>query len=268
MVGFLVFSGLGAATIQKQENEDFLIKNETILVEKPVINTEDEYSIVQLNDATQLIRTGKPIIPVITKTYMLPFGTIIKNTEVNIEYKTTYLENKIKPSPAPYPLTTKPVIFNSKNNDLFDESIYQSSTLYPLKSFEVDYGVGINNDDRVTMINIRCNAQYSPVNDYINIPRRIEITIEYTEPKTPLITASDYDLLIITPEKFKDEMNRLKDHKNGIGMNTKIITLSSIYQDYDGYADWEEVKMCMKDEIVNHNPTYAILVGGHKAQNR
>ena len=53
---------------------------------------------------------------------------------------------------------------------------------------------------------------------------------------TPLLHANQtntesYDLLIITPDIFKDELEPLVEHKNRIGISTKLVTLSKVYDE-------------------------------------
>ena len=118
----------------------------------------------------------------------------------------------------------------------------------------------------MTYVNIRCNSQYSPANDFIKIPSNVDINIEYTQPTTSPIAESSSDLLIITHEKFEDQMLRLKEHKESIGIGTKVVTVDTIYDEYNGVAEWEEVKMYIADAVTYQGFEYVILAGGHKGQ--
>lgn len=71
----------------------------------------------------------------------------------------------------------------------------------------------------------------------------------------------DYDLLIITPAEFQDELEPLKDFKDATCRPTVIVTLEYIYSHYSGYDTAEDVKLCIADYEANHNVKYVLLVG-------
>ena len=94
-------SSIGAAAISNKE-ENIIYKSDKITLSKPVFKENEEYLYVVLNEATsQLISTGKPILPVISKTYTFPIGTEIKNINVDFETEEYLLSKKIQPSPKP-----------------------------------------------------------------------------------------------------------------------------------------------------------------------
>ena len=43
-------------------------------------------------------------------------------------------------------------------------------------------------------------------------------------------------------------------------------TVNNIYEEYDGVADWEEIKLFIADAIETYGITYVLLAGGHKGQ--
>ena len=262
----LVLSGLGAVAYQDNSNNNIKLRTETIQIEQPSIKNENDFVTLEMQDATQLIITGKPQIPVITKTFMFPAGTLIKDSNINIKYQTIELDHKIKPSPAPVALTTQKVEFQEGLHDEFDEKVYASSEMYPAEPYTINYGVGINEGEHVTYVNVRCNAQYSPANDIIKVPSTIEYNLDYTEPAEPFVQEAGYDLLIITHEKFEDQMLRLKEHKDSIGINTKILTVSDILETFEGVADWEKVKFAIENAVKTQGVEYVLLAGGHKGQ--
>ncbi len=264
--GIVVISGLGAGAFLEQESKNQIVDTVHLSVNDPVFIADDDFISVEIPDASRLITTGKPLLPVITKTILLPFGSIIEKTAVDITYGSYQLDALITPSPPPIALTTREVVFRSDNADLFDEGVYGSSEIYPADPFSVSYGVGIDGHRQVTYVNIRCNARYQPAEAFLQIPKTIDIEITYTPPEAALIAEKSYDLLIITPEKFQDQMIRLKNHKESIGIACKVALLDTIYDQYDGVADWEEVKMFIKDEIVNEGIRYVLLAGGRKGQ--
>jgi hypothetical protein len=268
VVGLLIIGGSSAVVVSKNENDDknVLLETTEIFVSEPIIEEKGGYVIVELNEATsQLMSTGKPILPVITKTFSFEAGTVIYDTKVQIDWKKIDLSNKIKPAPGLLPHTTETTKYEQELGTI-DESVYSSTELYPSEPYTIHKRAGLKDDEHVIYVNIRCNAQYSPANDYINVPTNIKIDIEYNEPETKLFTADEYDLLIITHEKFAEDLQTLVDHKNSIGMRTKMETVDKIYSQYNGVADWEEIKLFMADAIETWGITYVLLAGGHKGQ--
>jgi hypothetical protein len=71
----------------------------------------------------------------------------------------------------------------------------------------------------------------------------------------------DYDLLIITPLEFQDELLPLKQFKDATCRPTEIVTLEHIYSHYTGADKAEQVKKCIADYEENYNIQYVLLVG-------
>lgn len=269
IVGLLFLSGFGAVAIQdvqEQDEQTFLTESVVMDIAAPIFIEDNGFVRVNVQDSTQLISSGKPMVPMFTKTFTFPVGTRIEETSVSIEYQTVQLDSKVVPSPAPAPYSSD-VYFESGLHDDFDSSVYESSALYPTEPYEVKYLTGINEGEQVTYVTVRCFAQYSPAEDYINIPQNIQYTITHEEPVTSLFSQAAYDLLIVTDVKFEDEMLRLKNHKDSIGMRTRVVTVDTILDmGYDGVADWEEVKLFLADERVNNGVNYVLFAGGKRAQ--
>jgi hypothetical protein len=75
-----------------------------------------------------------------------------------------------------------------------------------------------------------------------------------------------YDLLIVTPDEFKEGFNLLKTHKDSKGLSTKIIGLNDIYDSVyfpvEGRDNAEQIKYFIKNAKENWDITYVMLVGG------
>lgn len=71
----------------------------------------------------------------------------------------------------------------------------------------------------------------------------------------------DYDLLIITPLEFHDELIPLKQFKDATCRPTEIVTLEYIYSHYTGADKAEQVKKCIADYETTHNIKYVMLIG-------
>lgn len=75
----------------------------------------------------------------------------------------------------------------------------------------------------------------------------------------------EYDLVIIAPSKFTDDLRKLVDHKNSIGVNTTLKTTEEIYDNFTGVDKPEQIKYFIKDAMETWGIDYALLVGGLKS---
>ena len=264
LVGILVISGLGAVAIPNEEQK-ILVEKDLIELSSPILKEDGEYLSIEFDQSnSNLMDEGKPILPIITKTYTFPIGSKIPNVEVNFEIEEYNLNKKIQPSPKPMPLTMN--YNNEKYTLTFDENTYSSSNYYPEKSYDIKYGAGLQNNEHVVYLNINCYPQYSPATDTIKIPENIDIKIEYILPEKPLFTADEYDLLIITNEQFVSQLQPLVNHKNSIGINSIIESTDTIYSSYNGRDEAEDIKLRIKDAIEEWGIKYVLLVGGRVGQ--
>ena len=79
-------------------------------------------------------------------------------------------------------------------------------------------------------------------------------------------TDENYDLIIITPTSFSDDLQPLIEHKEQHAVATKIVTLeevySSVYFPVEGRDDAEQIKYFIRNAIESWNISYVMLVGG------
>lgn len=71
----------------------------------------------------------------------------------------------------------------------------------------------------------------------------------------------EYDMVIITSNKFSDNLQTLIDHKNSVGIKTFFKTTEEIYDEYEGRDNPEKIKYFIKDAIEQWNIKYVLLVG-------
>jgi len=262
-VVILVLNGLGAVALPK--TNEILVKEEFVLISEPIIKEADNYLTIDLKESTSmLLETGKPVIPVVTKTFTFPLGTKIIDVKINSDMKEYTLSKKIQPSPEPVSPSDRHVSVVSEV--ILDEEVYSSLDLYPLEPYTIRKSVGLKNGERVLSLNVRVNSQYSPAADAINIPTNIGIQIEYLLPENSILTADEYDLLIITDEKFSAKLQPLVNHKNSMNIRTVLDTTQNIYPSYNGRDEPEDIKLRIKDAIDEWGIKYVLLVGGRKGQ--
>ena len=265
IVGIFVISGLGAVAVTDNDTKS-LIKMESILISEVIIEDKTDYIGVDFDESTsKLMETGNPIIPVITRVYTFPAGTKINTINVDFDTEQIVLTKKIQPSPRPIPMTNEIIIDESEIYVQNDE-VYLSTELYPSEPYNIGMGSGLKDQEHVIYVTVRCNSQYSPALDTINMPTNIDIEIEYILPEEPLFNADEFDMLIITDEAFLSNLQPLVDHKNSNGIETMIETVQDIYPAYDGRDEPEDIKLRIKDAIEESGIKYVLLAGGRDGQ--
>ncbi len=268
IIGFFILNGFNAVAYNEKDTYDnnILTKSSNIIISKPEIVEKNDFIQLEIPEQTTfLFDEGKPILPVITKTFTFPIGTEIKDTSITINQEQHQLTQQIEPSPRFIPIS-HPLTSEEQIKVKPDQSIYSSSELYPKENYQVKTGVGLDNGERVVFVTTRCFTQYNPVDNIAYTPTSINIAIDYELPEEPLFSENLYDMLIITSEKFVDELQPLVDHKDSVGIRTKIETVENIVKTYDGVADWEDVKLCIDNAIQTLGIKYVLLAGGHKGQ--
>ena len=71
----------------------------------------------------------------------------------------------------------------------------------------------------------------------------------------------EYDLVIITPTDFVDELKPFVNHKNSFEMKSFIKTTDEIYSEFEGFDEPEDIKLFIKNSIELYNIKYVLLIG-------
>jgi hypothetical protein len=266
MVGILVFSGLGAVAINYEKSYDLKIMNESIIISKPSITEIGQYVTVNIEESTSfLLHAGKPVLPVITKVFTLPFGSKINRVDIIFsEVKEQLLLREVQPGSRP---VTSIAGMQVCSEPMKDTTIYDSPELYPSSSYSYTIKAGLYGEEHVVLLAVQCYPiRYSPVQNMIYYSNTFDINIIYEEPSSPVTFPDEYDLVIIAPKTFSDTLQPLVDHKNSCGIDTKLKTVEDIYSEYDGRDKPEQIKYFIKDAFETCGIKYVLIVGGIKGQ--
>jgi len=255
--------GLQTKNEKNFEGNNIIFTDEEITIvfsfSEPVVNDHSEYVTINVGETDfNHIADGSPVLPVKLIKEEFLFGTEI--ISVDYEISTTHtisLDKKISFGKcAP------------KGTEM--DEVYNSDELFPSDWVTYHSGAGISDDQIRTFFVARVYpVRYSPLNDEISYIDEISVTISYKEPSSPILNPiSDYELLIISPSSFKNKLQPLVNHKNDIGINTKIVELPEIYDQMssDGRDDAEKIKYYIKWAIENWGVKYVLLVGAIKGQ--
>ena len=264
VAGLLLISGFAAiglgdeaGEVQKTINVDFSDIQIIESNEKPFLG-------IRFNGADGCIyKENEPILPLYSTLLTFPFGTDILSVKCQLgQISTMDLSNKVVPAPT----HVHPGIDDSNKVEyVMDEVIYNSDELYPNEWFDFHKGAGLNEDGEHTIFLVVRGfpVQYSPGTDTIQYVNNMEFTVTYVEPDGEYFPqTTDYELVIIAPEKFENNLNKLVTHKNNMGVTTILKTTEDIYSEYTGYDRPEQIKYFIKDAIETWNTKYVMLVGG------
>jgi hypothetical protein len=259
IVAILVLSSLGAVAITNGKTNDMKIKIESIAISKPVIKDEGQYITVSFEEATaSLSDSGKPMLPILTKVFTFPFDTQISSVDVSFsDTKELSLTKEIKPTKAQIPLD-----MTMENGLIKNLTTYESTELYPTRSYSYTVGAGLDGEEHVIYLAVQCYPiRYSPANNIISYSENAEIQVTYEEPATPTVFSDQYNLVIISPSEFSNELQPLINHKISMGVNTILKTTEEIYSEYSGRDNAEKIKYFIKDAIETLGIDYVLLVG-------
>ena len=268
IVATLIFSGAQAINISESEKETTNITKNITFINQPITEQQDSYLSLQLKGTNALLKEpGKPMVPIYLSTYTFSQNVQIKSitcTYSNVNEKS--IDGKIIPTPESIPYSTpKYDSINSVYTE--DKTIYENDALYPNTWYEYTIRCGLNNDGvSTTFVTIEIHpVRYSPQQNMLYYTTDFEIQINYVDPQEKTSTNAEYDLVIIAPSKFTNDLQPLVDHKISQGVNTLLKTTEDIYAAYNGRDKPEQIKYFIKDAKETWGITYVLLVGGLKS---
>ena len=273
IVGLLIGSGFGGLSLSADktynQQSEKIIEIEMIEIPSMTIKTNnDDY--IELNlenqEVSYLMSPGKPMLPKIMKYVEIPFGAQNVKVEVVLNgVQERIISKEIAPAPIPIPLSPGTNFIPPPRKD---EATYSSNDFYPSTWYSYRVGCGLNvNGERVTFVTIHIfPVRYVPAAGKLYAAKSANIAISYKEPEiTPFLETNEYDLVIIAPSQFSEELQRLVDHKNNHEVVTILKTTEEIYSEFSGMDKPEQIKYFIKDAIETWNVKYILLVGGLKS---
>jgi len=260
-VSILILSLL--VTVAIADNVRYHAKNiqESMAVSEPIVDDKGEYITVDLEKGTVFLsRPGKPVLPLVRKVFYLPLGSKINHIEVSFSNtKEMRLSKQVRPGTEPTPKTPT----QTAGKPLKDNDVYESVELYPSNEFTYNVGAGIRGHERVVFVTVDCYpVRYSPGLNTLYYSRSIDIRVSYDAPVVPVSFPDQYDMVIIAPSVFSEELQPLIDHKNSRGLETILKTTEEIYSEYSGRDEPEKIKYFIKDAIETWGIEFVLLVGG------
>ncbi len=273
VVLMLVLSVNAAGVFAVQQNDN--AQKQTISVQCPNLQFEThDTSYLKISfdqPTTYLLQSGQPLLPKLVKTFELTFGVTNVNVEVTPgRIQQITIDKSIEQ--APYPVVREQQISSEyeSTSEYGTAQGSQQNDLYPSSWYDMEVVCGLNkNQKRVTHVIVQLYpVRYHQEEQTLSYASTFDVSLSYDLPEsTPSPLEEEYDMVIITPNKFSNYLTPLLDHKNEIGKKTFLKTTSEIYQEYpDGVDKPEQIKLFIKDAIETYNITYVLLVGGLRNQ--
>ncbi|MBU1940494.1 MAG: hypothetical protein KKC68_01860 [Candidatus Thermoplasmatota archaeon] len=252
IAGIFILSSIGAVA---STHETITTETLTLHFSQPHIETTDDYLTITLDHTNNfLTEQGKPLLPSYTQKFVYPLGTHINTITCqpsNINTQT--LTKTIQPTP--------PTIIVGQTLTTKQKPITYDTTPYPTTWYTYNIQGGLHNKVRSTILEIEVfPIKYHPTSNLIEYTQNIEITIDYTLPPSTQPNPVDYELLIIAPNEYSDELAPLITHKIDRGITTKFTGLIEIYGG-TGRDNQEKIKYYIKDAIETWQTTAVLLVG-------
>jgi hypothetical protein len=205
---------------------------------------------------------GAPRLPYVTRTLVLPAGAQIEDVKITrTEERIISLSQEIVPAAEAlshnHPKPTDPTP---------DNAIYTSFAPYPANPVQYHSGLGLHEGSHVMFFSVQVfPVQYWPAAQEISFTTDVTIDVQYNVPGQQAFTNDVYDLLIIAPYEFTNELQRLVEHKQQYGLATRLVTLSNIYDgtyfSVEGRDEAEQIKYFIKDAVEEWGVTYVLMVG-------
>jgi hypothetical protein len=263
IIGILLISGFGAAVTTNIQSKKMSIQEE-IRFSEPVITDQKNYLSVQIKEATSYAAVpGNPVLPVYTKLFTFPFGTIITDVSFTTSSEQVKeLTDEILPAAQPTPVSGASIkLSNEKRvkNDL----VYLGTNTYPLSRLDYQVGAGLNGNDHVILLSVQYYPLlYVPQQHTLLFTPSVQITVTYEQSKNPLCLSADNKLLIIAPEEYTAALQPLVVHKNQYNIETTLMTTEWIATHSTGRDLPEQIKYTIKDAIETNSISSVLLVGG------
>ncbi|MCW8823257.1 MAG: C25 family cysteine peptidase, partial [Ignavibacteriaceae bacterium] len=282
-ITFLLFVFLGVyASLNAQVIE------KTYYFDNYQVTQIDNYETINFSNTLLTGKTGEPVLPYHSISLLLPPGEIAESIEMIGEDETTIPGNfTIYPQQF-----VRPISEAASGEFVKNELIYSMTGAYPysqtgeiITQFMNGYSVALSaftplkyypasgEASYYKKITIRIHTQKdTKANNALanltankEVLKRVKGFIQNPDLVNlypdQISNNDDYQLLIISPAQFEDELFTLIDLYRNRGLNTKIISTDSIYSASSGQDSQEKIRNFIIQEYQNFNIEYVLLGG-------
>jgi len=250
----ILFVTMGAMSTMNHvsiTDEETVHHNEHIALSESVTET----TTISMDNCGSLAVEHRPVVPVYTRTYILPAGSTFTVEAHPVEVNTLgNIELPASPIRSPPGFT-------------IGEGSYDADIVYPETWYTYDAKGGMVNGQHVTILSLYLYPVRYVAGEVIATDS-FEVTVSYEPPAQPLFANDAYDLLIVCPNAWEDDIEPLVAHKESHGIKTKVVCLECMlngeYFEVQGRDTAEKLKYFIKDAVEEWGIQYVLLVGGRK----
>ena len=229
----------------------------------PVVEKDGKYFKVKVSETNSFTTTqGAPILPVSVKTLEFKWNTKIESIKFNhSKVKTINLTGRIKHVPVFRLNNCEKMVVQDFN---YDNKNFGNDDVFPGSWYSVDKGVGINKEgEHVLFLSIHFYPiRYRYSEDIVEYINNASVEISYTTKDVGMFNSNAaYDLLIISPSQFSEEIQKLVKHKNSHNIRTVFKSVEDIYKLSPGRDKAEQIKYFIKDALESLGIKYVLLLG-------
>ncbi len=252
-----------------------------------IIETEG-YQIIEFENAQQQAKAGEPVLPYFSVSLLLPPGEVAESIEI--------IGSNEKQIPGTYNLYPKqqvrPVSMPSSNEFVKDNTLYNSSELYPQKQngelitqFLHGYSIALNTftpvkyiptdgelsyfeDVTIRVHTKRDNKAQNALNNLLSNKMVINRVNKISQnpdliSRYPIIQSreGEYQLLIITPSQFENNFNEMQEVYLQQGMISEVMAVEDIYSSMPGQDQPEKIRNYIIQEYQDHEIEHVLLAG-------
>ncbi len=261
----LFSSGLVTGQLFEKENVNEITseKMEFSNFESKVL---EEKTVFEFKEMTSyLSEPGTPMIPKVTKTYYYPSGTHIEKVQcnpININYQ--FIDEKMYVNPEPQ-------LVSNNMGETVRTNQFRSNDPYPISWYSYRIGSGIIGDEIRTILTVDLHPiRYIESIDQIITAESFDISISHNTQKEKAIATSTndetYDLLILGPSEYSDEIEPLVNHKINRNISTIFVPLnfvnSGMYFPPNGRDEAEKIKNFIYQSVEQWEVKNVMLLGG------
>ena len=248
----------------------------------------DNYETVNFNNTLLSGKLGEPVLPYHSISLLLPPGEKAESLEMIGEDETTIPGNfTIYPQQFVRPVSEAPGGEFVKNELIYSMTgAYPSSqtgeittqfmngysialsTFTPLKYYPASGEASFYKKITIrihTQKDTKANTALENLTANNKVLKRVKGFVQNSDLvnlyPNKISNSDDYQLLIISPAQFEDELSSLIDLYLTRGLNTKIISTDSIYSASSGQDSPEKIRNFIIQEYQNYNIEYVLLGG-------
>lgn len=286
---------VGGSVSAQETNQS--VEKQFVFSAPEVVPAKDGYVQLLVDGALETQKNpGEPTLPLCVYSFELPYGSTGVTAElIPLSVESMVLADKIVPGPVPYlagegphPLARvllkvyslmtslkPPEVAKGMQFDAMVESIYDSNAGYG-EAFSYNTYVGVNAEGAL-VTKVVCHIMpvtfSSVASGILSYFTDATVKVSYILPVASTGSLADveqYDLLILTPKGYQSLLQPLVDHKESMGLKTKLVTLDEIYSnayfEISGLRDNQEIiKYFIYQAKLNWNVVYVLAVGGYRS---